>query len=275
MKSNASHALRTNNYWMHLFSLKCFGVGDGWPCADRNHSAFLYRFGKVSLLIDCGEPVSGAFKATGISYDAIDRIFLSHLHCDHIGGFFMLMQGFWLEQRQKDLVVHAPSDGIEPIRNLLNAACVFDELFAFRLAFEPLKLGEPVIIHNVRVTPHRSTHLESLRQAYQAKYPQSYAAYCFLLESDRLRIGHSADIGAPEDLAPLVDQPLDLLVCELAHFRAEDLFRFLKGRPVKRILFVHVDRRRWDNLEETRAQAERMLGGIPFSFAHVSEEITL
>jgi ribonuclease BN (tRNA processing enzyme) len=260
---------------MHSFSLKCFGVGDGWACADRNHSAFLYRFGKATLLIDCGEPVSGAFKATGLDYDLIDRIFLSHLHCDHVGGFFMLMQGFWLEQRQKDLVVHAPADGIEPIRNLLNAACIFDELFAFRLLFEPLKAGEPVVVHNVRVTPYRSTHLESLRRAHQQKYPQAFEAYCFLLESDRLRVGHSADLGAPEDLAPLVEKPLDLLVCELAHFPALDLFNYLKGRAIKRIVFMHVDRRRWENLEETRALAEKMLGGIPFSFAHDGEEITL
>ena len=48
--------------------------------------------------MDCGETVSGGYKATGLDYDTIDRIFISHLHSDHIGGFFMLMQGFWLEQ---------------------------------------------------------------------------------------------------------------------------------------------------------------------------------
>ncbi|HVY71677.1 MAG TPA: MBL fold metallo-hydrolase [Verrucomicrobiae bacterium] len=260
---------------MHSFSLRCFGVGDGWPCADRNHSAFLYRFGKVTLLIDCGEAVSGAFKATGLNYDTIDRILVSHLHCDHIGGFFMLMQGFWLEQRQRDLPVHMPAEGIGPVRAMLNAACIFDELYAFRLFFEPLALGQPVVTQNVRVTPFRSSHLDSLRESFQAKYPQEFAAYCFLLESDRLRVGHSADIGAPEDLAPLVEQPLDLLVCELAHFKPKDLFAYLKGRPIKRIIFVHVARQYWECLEETRALAERMLGGIPFTFAHDGEEILL
>ncbi|MBU6398823.1 MAG: MBL fold metallo-hydrolase [Verrucomicrobia bacterium] len=260
---------------MHSLSLRCFGTGDGWPCADRNHSAFLYRFEPTTLLIDCGEPVSGRFKAAGLNYDAIDRIFLSHLHCDHVGGFFMLMQGFWLEQRQKDLTVHLPAEGIAPIRKLLQAACIFDELLAFRLQFEPLEVAVPVTIHNVQVTPYPTTHLASLRQAYHAKYPQDFAAYCFRLESDRIRIGHSADLGAPEDLAPLLERPLDLLVCELAHFRSEDLFRFLRGRPVKRILFVHVDRHRWNHLEETRALAEKMLDGIPFAFARDGEEIRL
>src|ERR1051325_11930468 len=40
---------------MAEFSLTCFGVGDGWPCADRKHAAFLYRFGHATILIDCGE----------------------------------------------------------------------------------------------------------------------------------------------------------------------------------------------------------------------------
>jgi ribonuclease BN (tRNA processing enzyme) len=260
---------------MHSFSLRCFGVGDGWPCADRNHSSFLYRFGKVTLLIDCGESVSGSFKATGLDYDTIDRILVSHLHCDHIGGFFMLMQGFWLEQRQKDLPVHMPAEGIAPVRAMLNAACIFDELYAFRLFFEALAIGQPVVTQNVRVTPFRSSHLDSLRESFQAKYPQPFAAFCFLLESDRLRVGHSADIGAPEDLAPLVEKPLDLLVCELSHFKPEDLFNYLKGRPIKRIVFIHVARRYWECLEETRALADRMLGGIPFTFAHDGEEIVL
>src|SRR5882672_8610337 len=87
--------------YMGKLTLRCFGVGDGWPCADRKHASFLYRFDKVSILVDCGEPISSSYKASGLSYDAIDRIFISHLHFDHIAGFFMLMQGFWLERRQK------------------------------------------------------------------------------------------------------------------------------------------------------------------------------
>src|SRR5882757_4763574 len=116
---------------MDKFSLKCFGVGDGWPCAERSHSSFLYRFDKTSILIDCGEPISGSYKASGLHYDTIDRIFISHLHSDHIAGFFMLMQGFWLEQRRKDLPVCLPREGSKPIRQLLNAGLVFQELLQF------------------------------------------------------------------------------------------------------------------------------------------------
>jgi ribonuclease Z len=260
---------------MDKFSLKCFGVGDGWPCADRKHSSFLYRFGKTSILLDCGEAVSGGYKATGLDYDTIDRIFISHLHSDHIGGFFMLMQGFWLEQRRKELPVHMPAEGIKLFRQMLNAAFIFPELLRFRLRFETLRAGKPVLTGKVRVTPYPTTHLEQLRVAFQKRYPQDFEAFCFLIEAGRLRIGHSADIGAPEDLEPLLKKPLDLLVCELAHFQAEELFWYLKGRAVKKIVFIHVGRPYWENLPKTRRVAKKMLPGIPIVFARDGQEITL
>ena len=260
---------------MGKFALKCFGVGDGWPCADRNHASFLYRLGKTSLLFDCGEPISGRYKASGLSYDLIDRIFLSHLHSDHIAGFFMLMQGFWLEQRKKPLPVSMPADGIKPIGHLLNAALIFPELLQFALNFDAMRAGRAVVTGDVHVTPHRSSHLEQLRQAFQKKYPQDFESFCFLIETPELRIAHSADIGAPEDLEPLLKKPLDLLVCELAHFEPQDLFRYLQGRKIKRIIFMHVARPYWEKLEKTRALAAKMLPEIPFAFARDGEEFEL
>lgn len=212
----------------------------------------------------------------GLDYDTIDRILLSHLHCDHVGGLFMLLQGFWLEQRQKDLTIHLPASGIAPIRQMLEAACIFEELLPFRLHFEPLQRGQAVTVGDVRVTPHPTTHLDSLRDAYSHKYGRdSFVAHCFLLEAGGLRLGHSADIGAAEDLEPLLAEPLDLLVCELAHCRPEDLLALLRGRPIKRIVFVHLARRYWENLGKIRAQIKRELGGIPFAFAHDDERFVI
>jgi ribonuclease BN (tRNA processing enzyme) len=225
--------------------------------------------------VDCGEQLSRNYKASGLSYDAFDRIFISHLHSDHTGGFFMFMQGLWLERRTKALPVHMPMDGIKPFQQMLRAGVIFPELLQFKLSFEALRLHKPVQTGNVRVTPFRSSHLDQLRLAFQKKYPQKFQAFCFLMESGRLRVGHSADIGRPEDLEPLLQKPLDLLVCELAHFSPEALFRYLHGRAIKRIVFVHVARPHWANLEKTRQLAKQMLGGIPLTFARDNDEITL
>ena len=86
-------------------SLTCFGVGDGRSCPDRNHAAFLYRFGSTSILVDCGEPVDRSLIASGSGPETPDGIVLSHLHADHVGGLFMLLQGLWLQGRRRALPV--------------------------------------------------------------------------------------------------------------------------------------------------------------------------
>jgi phosphoribosyl 1,2-cyclic phosphodiesterase len=259
---------------MGKFSLTCFGVGDGWPCANRNHSGFLYRFGRTSLLVDCGDGFSRPFKAAGLSYDTIDRIVISHLHADHFAGLFMLMQGFWLEGRKKALPVHLPADGVKPLGQMLNAAMLFPELLKFRLQLHALQAGRAAGGGGVRVTPFTTSHLDRLKKSFQKKHPLRFGAFCFLIEAGKLRIGHSADIGSPEDLEPLLKKPLDLLVCELAHFPAETLFRYLAGRDVKRVVFVHLGRRYWENLKATRVLASKMLPGVRFSFATDGQEFS-
>ncbi len=264
---------------MQPFSLTCLGVGDGKPCDDRNHSAFLYHFGPTTLLVDCGEPVSRWFRARRLSSDALDAVFLSHLHADHLGGLFMLLQGLWLEGRRRDLTVYLPGNAIRPLRALLRAATLYEELFPFQLRFQPLRAGRPVKVGRARVTPFPTSHLNSLHAQFQERCGRRQGpapiAYCFLLEAAGLRVGHSADLGAPEDLAPLLAKPLDLLVCELAHFRPEEIFRYLRGRDIGRALFVHLSRRCWERLPATRRLAAKLLPDLPHSFAQDGQIVSL
>ncbi len=254
-------------------TVTCFGTGDGWPCVGRGHASFLYRFGPTALLVDCGEPVDCRLKATGLSYDTFDAILLSHLHADHVGGFFMLMQGCWLEGRRKALPVHLPGRAIPAVRQMLRTVFIFDELLPFRLRFVPLRAKRTTRIGQVRVSAFPTSHLNGFRASFEKKYKVDFRSYSFLLESGRWRIGHSADLGHPADLEPLLHKPLDLLVCELAHFSPEAIFSYLNGRSVKRVVFVHLARANRENLATVRRLAKRMLPAIPHSFARDGEEI--
>lgn len=253
--------------------IKCFGVGDGAACGDRNHSSYLYTFPEAVLLLDCGEPVSRSFKASGLSYDSIDRVLISHLHFDHIGGLFMLLQGFWLESRRKELVIHMPAEGIGAVRELLRAAYLFEELLPFPLTFVSWAAGRSVNISGAVVTPYPTTHLQAFRDTFGSKYPRGYEAFCFLLEAGGVRIGHSADIGAVNDLDPLFEKPLNLLVCELAHVHPEEIFIHLRDRRIAQIAFTHLGRPFWEKLPETKMLAERLLPGVPVTFLTDHQEL--
>jgi hypothetical protein len=95
-----------------------------------------------------------------------------------------------------------------------------------------------------------------------------FSAFSFLFQYGSLRIGHSADLGKPEDLEPLLEKPLDLLVCELAHFPPEEMFIYLRGRRIKRVVFIHLGRTLWEDIAKTRRFASKMLPDIPHTFAH-------
>jgi ribonuclease BN (tRNA processing enzyme) len=256
-------------------SITCFGTAAGGPCEDRNHASFLYRFGQTTILVDCGESVDRSYKASGLSYDTIDAIFLSHLHSDHVGGFFMFMQGMWLERRRKPLKVYLPAKAIKALRQMLNTVFLFDEALPFRLHLLALEHEKPVRIGNVRVTPFYTTHLDRTRAQFGRKYRCDFSAYCFLIEKNGVRIGHSADLGQPKDLGPLLAKPLDLLICELAHFTADEVFSYLENRSIKQIAFVHIARAYRQNLAGLRRLARKQLPRIRCQFPNDGAELSL
>ena len=247
-------------------TLHALGTGDGWAGDSRGHSAFVYQLGGRTLLVDCGEPVSSRLRAAGIAPDDLDGILLTHLHCDHVGGFFMLMQGFWLEKRTRDLTVHMPAEGLEPVRRMLDAAFIFRALMPGELDFTPITANEPLQIGPVKITPYPTTHLETLREHFQEKYPQGFEAFSFILETEDTRIAHSGDIGGAADLEPLLAQPLDLFCCELAHVEPTELFGLLAGKPIGHVCFTHLSRQHRENLEALKAQADEALGEMAVTF---------
>ncbi len=247
-------------------TLHALGTGDGWAGDSRGHSAFLYQLGGTTLLIDCGEPVSRSLRNAGVAPDDLDGILLTHLHCDHVGGFFMLMQGFWLDQRSRDLTVHMPAEGLEPVRRMLDAAFIFRELMPAELEFAPITASEPLQIGDVKITPHLTSHLDSLKEHFQDKYPQGFEAFSFVLESEGTRIAHSGDIGASTDLEPLLAQPLDLFCCELAHVEPAELFALLADKDIGHVCFTHLSRPYRETLDALKTQAAETMKGMQVTF---------
>lgn len=247
---------------MSGFAVTCLGVGDGAASEGRGRSAYLYRLGDATLLLDAGEPVSSSLRATGCPADQVDAILLSHRHFDHIGGLFMLIQGWWIERRSRGLAIYLPRYGMEPMKSLLQNSLFIDEQLRFRMDFKTLTGGMAALINDVKITPFHTTHLNRLQAAMPEKDPAAFECFCFLIEAGGMRIGHSADLGAPEDLEPLLREPLDLLICELAHFEPEALLRYLKGREIRSLALVHLGGDFWEKRDTILAMAQAELPGV-------------
>jgi phosphoribosyl 1,2-cyclic phosphodiesterase len=243
-------------------SVTCLGVGDGFADVARGHAAFLYRFADTRLLVDCGEPATRALLRSGMDLQELDRVFVSHLHFDHVGGLFTLLQSLWLARRERPLTIHLPGAGIRPIQALMRTALLFDDWQAFPLHFEPLRAWVPVLAGTTTVTPVPSTHLRALGMRRGKAAARLSEAFSFILEDGRCRVAHSADVGGLEDVSTLVRDPLDLLVCELAHVEPVALLAALRGRPIRQLALVHLSADRWRQRRRWLARASGVLAPI-------------
>lgn len=201
-------------------SVTFLGTSDGLPSPDRYHASLLVRLDGRTLLVDCGEPCSHTLKRMNFDFNSLDAVYVTHAHSDHIGGLPMLLQSCWLEQRARPLPVYLPAGVIEPFRNWIRCCHLVEGKLGFDIEWKPL-------------AGYRTTHLPE--------------AYCL---SFGPRFAYSGDLGAPADLAPLF--PVDLLVCELAHFHPQTLADFLKDKPFKRLALTHLSRQARARLPEVQ-----------------------
>jgi L-ascorbate metabolism protein UlaG (beta-lactamase superfamily) len=143
---------------------------------------------------------------------------------------------------------------------MLDTVFLFDQALPFRLEMIALEERRAIQVRDVRVTPFCTTHLDRTRAQFGRKYRADFSAYCFLIEHGGRRLGHSADLGEPEDLEPLMTEPLDLLVSELSHFTTEKMFSYLRKRDIGRVAFVHIGRTQRKDMPGLRRLARRTLG---------------
>ena len=96
--------------------IRVTACGTGMPAARHSQAAtcFLLEFGNGDkILFDIGTGSMDNIAAYMIPYEFLDKIFLTHLHTDHMGDLDALWAGGWTAGRPGKLKVWGPS-GLHP-----------------------------------------------------------------------------------------------------------------------------------------------------------------
>ncbi|RAW46007.1 ribonuclease Z [Halorubrum sp. 48-1-W] len=97
------------------------GTGGAVPTTERAPSALFVNREGDRLLFDCGEGTQREMMRAGTGF-GIDRLFVSHLHGDHVLGIPGLVQTLGFNDRTEPLFVHCPPDTGDDLRDLVHAA---------------------------------------------------------------------------------------------------------------------------------------------------------
>jgi len=72
------------------------GTGSAMPTGERFQTGLVVQADGRTLLVDCGCGVLHRLEQSGIGYEAISTVLLTHHHLDHIADLFPLLKARWL-----------------------------------------------------------------------------------------------------------------------------------------------------------------------------------
>jgi ribonuclease Z len=89
--------------------LTLLGTGCPQASSERYGPASLVRHDSLAFLVDCGSGVTQRLLAAGSNGRALDAVFLTHLHSDHIVDLFQLVISSWHQGRERPQRIYGPS----------------------------------------------------------------------------------------------------------------------------------------------------------------------
>lgn len=102
--------------------LTFLGTSAGVPTRQRHNSGLALRRDGAWDLFDCGEATQHQVMRTGLSLAKLRRVFVSHLHGDHVFGIFGVISSRALQGATAELTIFGPA-GIEHMVRTVIGTC--------------------------------------------------------------------------------------------------------------------------------------------------------
>jgi ribonuclease Z len=109
------------------------GTGGSIPTPQRALSAVAIRRKAELLLFDCGEGTQRQMIQAGVGFHRTTKVFVTHMHGDHVLGLPGLLQTMSLLDRTKKLQIYGPQ-GIEAFVKAINQTVRFSLTFPVQVS---------------------------------------------------------------------------------------------------------------------------------------------
>lgn len=216
------------------------GTGSGYPSKDRACSSFILNTGQGLYQFDAGEGFSGSALKLKIETNDIFKIFISHLHPDHITGLFLELQLMYLDKRRKALDIYLPEEAIDGVGRAAEMFYLLKEKFPFKFNLKPIKPNLVYRGKTVAVTAYLNKHLIGnetvIRKYHKRNRMQSYS---YVIKVAGGKILYSGDISSVSDLAELM-QDIDIAIVEGMHIDRKALFEMAANHKIKKLVLTHL-----------------------------------
>ncbi len=192
------------------------------------------------MLFDAGEGCTFSLLRQRVDPNSISHVFLSHMHCDHVTGFPLLVQTMYLEGRKGDLEVYLPSEAVTEMDRCMTMLYLLRQKLNFKINYHAIGSQDLYRGPSIKVRAYPNQHLLGYEKILEnLSLPLRMESHCFGIEAFGTKTIFSGDVGCLEDLDVVVLNA-DLLICECMHVELGGLFEFLRQDRAKRVILTHV-----------------------------------
>lgn len=210
-----------------------FGSSHGVPEPNRRCSSTMIEVDGNRYFIDMGTQSIEQLITRNIPVESVKGVFITHMHGDHSNGLISFVDLCSWYFRNANPVIFLPGD-VEKIKKALYDWLSCIGTFIRPIDFRPVVEGVVFDDGVIRVTAYKTAHVDF--------------SYAYLVEAQGKRVLFSGDLsheGPSRDFpVSVLEKPLNLAICESAHFKATEYVPLFKdNKNIEKLCFNHYSQR--------------------------------
>lgn len=211
------------------------GTSNGLPRKGKNMSCIMLEVNGAIYFIDAGAPVMEEMAKRDVDASKVRAVFTTHCHGDHTSGLFNMTSLIGKHYKETTVEYYLTDEQLKRMLEEFMVLSIYQEP-----AFERTKL---LIAKEGQVYKDENICVYYIPTKHSIRRDSASPAYAILVEADGKKALFSGDLSghiAGNDFPKIaMEETIDAMVLEFAHFTYEDVKPYLEKCKVKQLWFNH------------------------------------